>query len=253
MTLDEGVLGKANLFDLTHRTLRFTPEGGRYRAENLAPQFDADFGPELTGSQATLKNFAFPFSGKTWTSLSVGMTGSVTFGEPPTGGGGRGGGLSVDRFAELAEAAHTLVNTVPAISVFFKPRMSGKRYWKELDDRAVLTWSLSEPVGGVQDMTWTPTVNKFQAVLHKDGSIEFSYDEVNAQDAIVGVYPMVFGRRGERKIATVAGKENAAAAPASRPEEFEIVGGGRTLPESYHRDPRPRAPGERSGNRRDRL
>jgi len=182
MTLDEGVLGKANLFNLAHRTLRFIPEGGRYRAENLAPQFDADFGPELTGSQATLKNFAFPFSGKTWTSLSVGMTGSITFGEPEAGGagrggrgaGGRGGGLSVERFAELAEAAHTLVNTVPAISVFFKPRMSGKRYCKELNDHAVITWSLTEPVGGVQDMTWTPTVNKFQAVLHKDGTIEFS-------------------------------------------------------------------------------
>ena len=35
MTLDEGVLGKANLFDLAHRTLRFTPEGARYRVENL--------------------------------------------------------------------------------------------------------------------------------------------------------------------------------------------------------------------------
>jgi len=220
MTLDEGVLGKANLFNLAHRTLRFIPEGGRYRAENLAPQFDADFGPELTGSQATLKNFAFPFSGKTWTSLSVGMTGSITFGEPEAGGagrggrgaGGRGGGLSVERFAELAEAAHTLVNTVPAISVFFKPRMSGKRYCKELNDHAVITWSLTEPVGGVQDMTWTPTVNKFQAVLHKDGTIEFSYGEVAAQDAIVGIYPMVSGGV-EKEIATVSGKENPAAAP----------------------------------------
>jgi hypothetical protein len=219
MTLDEGVLGKANLFNLAHRTLRFTPEGGRYRAENLAPQFDADFGLELTGSQATLKNFAFPFSGKTWTSLSVGMTGSITFGEPEAGGGGgrggrggRGGGLSVDRFAELAEAAHSLVNTVPAISVFFKPRMSGKRFYKELDDRAVITWSLTEPAGGVQDMTWVPTVNKFQAVLRKDGAIELSYDEVAAQDAIVGIYPMVSGGV-EKEIATVAGKDNPAAAP----------------------------------------
>ena len=108
--------------------------------------------------------------------------------------------------------ARTLINTVPAISVFFKPRMSGTRYLKELEDRAVITWSLTEPVGGVQDMTWTPTVNRFQAVLRKDGTIEMSYDEVAAQDAIVGIYPMVTGG-AEKEIATIAGEENAAVAP----------------------------------------
>src|ERR1700683_707230 len=66
MTLDEGVLGKASLFDLVHHTLPFTPEGTKYRVENAAFQWDPDFGPDMTGSQATLKNFAFPFSGKNW-------------------------------------------------------------------------------------------------------------------------------------------------------------------------------------------
>jgi hypothetical protein len=224
MTLDEGVLGKPNLFDLAHHTLRFTPEGSRYRAENIAPQFDKEFGPEMSGGQVTLKNFAFPFSGKTWNAISVGMTGSMTFGEPAgggragrgggggAGGGGRGGGISVDRFAELAQAGRAIVNTVPAISVFFKPRMSGTRYLKELEDRAVITWSLTEPTGGVQDMYWKPTVNKFQAVLHKDGSIELSYDDVNAQDAIVGIYPVV-NEGAEKEIATITGESNAAATP----------------------------------------
>ena len=64
---------------------------------------------------------------------------------------------------------------------------------KELDDRAVITWSLTEPFGGVQDMSWRPTVNRFQAVLHQNGTIEMSYDEVAAKDAIVGIYPMVTG------------------------------------------------------------
>jgi hypothetical protein len=223
MTLDEGVLGKANLFNLAHHTLRFTPDAAGYRAENLPLQWDSDFGPEMTGSQATLKNFSFPFSGKTWNSFSVGVTGSMTFGEPAAGGGGRGGrgggggggrggGISVERFAELAQAARTIVNTVPAISVFFKPRMSGARYLKELDDRAVVTWSLTEPVGGVQDMTWTPTVNRFQAVLRKDGTIDLSYDQVSAQDAIVGIYPVVT-QGAEKEIATIAGEGNAALAP----------------------------------------
>jgi len=221
MTLDEGALGKQNLFDLAHRTLRFTPDGSGYRVENRAEEWDSDFGPEMTGAQATLKNFAFPFSGKTWNSFSVGMTGSITFGEPQGGGrggrgggragavGGRGGGISVERFAELADAGRSLINTVTAISVFFKPRMSGKRHLKELDDRAVVTWDLTEPVGGVQDMTWTPTVNKFQAVLRKDGSIDFNYDQVHAEDAIVGLYPMV-NAGAETEIEKVAGEDKAA-------------------------------------------
>ena len=96
MTLDEGVLGKANLFDLGHHTLRFTPDGSGYRVENLPLQWDSDFGPAMTGSQATLKNFAFPFSGKTWNTFSVGMTGSMTFGELEGGDNrGRGGPRSV--------------------------------------------------------------------------------------------------------------------------------------------------------------
>jgi hypothetical protein len=213
LTLDEGALGKANQFNLDHRTLRFTPDGTGYRVENLPLQWDSDFGPELSGSQTTLKNFTFPFSGKNWDSFSVGMTGSMTFGQPASDSGQRGagngrreGGISVDRFAELQEAAPQLINTSPAISVFFKPRMSGKRYLKELGDRAVVTWSLTEPVGNIQDMTWTPTVNRFQAVLRKDGTIELSYDDVAAKDAIVGVYPMVTGGV-EKEIASIAGAE----------------------------------------------
>jgi hypothetical protein len=61
----------------------------------------------------------------------VGVTGSLVFGEQPvtrTQRGGSGGAHSVDRFAELQTAGRTIINTVPAISVFFKPYMSGTRY-----------------------------------------------------------------------------------------------------------------------------
>ena len=102
----------------------------------------------------------------------------------------------------MQEAAPALLNTVPAICVFFKPRMTGTRYVKELADRVVITWSLTEPYAGIQDFTWFPTVNRFQAVLHKDGSIEMSYDQMAAKDAIVGLYPMVTGG-AERKIANL--------------------------------------------------
>lgn len=213
MTLDEGVLGQANMFDLVRRTLRFMPEGTGYRAENVALKWDAEFGTAVTNPQVTLRNFAFPFSGKTWEALSVGLTGSISFGPVPSGPAtNRGGGVSIDRFAQLQEAARTLINTVPALCVFFKPRMSGTRYVKELADRVVITWSLTEPVGGIQDFTWTPTVNRFQAVLWKDGAIEFSYDDVAAKDAIVGLYPLV-NTGAEKELATFSNTENPAVAP----------------------------------------
>ena len=218
MTLNEGVFGKANMFDLVRHTLRFTPDGIGYRAENLALQWDSEFGKEVNDPQLTLHNFSFPYSGKSWDSFSVGVNGSISFGaaQSTPGGGGfggaRGGGVSVDRFAQLQEAARTLINTVPVICVFFKPRMSGTRYMKELEDRVVITWNVTEPFGGIQDFTWTPTVNRFQAVLRKDGTIEMSYDQLAAKDAIVGLYPMVT-TGAEKALATLSDEEEPNVAP----------------------------------------
>jgi len=207
MTLDENALGKANLFDLTHRTLRFTPDGAGYRVANLPVEWDSDFGPEIKTAQVTLHNFQFPFSEKNWDTFSIGATGSIRFG-PATGGrGGAAGGVSIGRFDRLQYAARNLIDTVPAICVFFKPRMNGTRYVKELADRVVITWSLSEPSGNIQDFTWTPTVNRFQAVLRKDGSVDLSYDDVAAKDAIVGLYPKVDGRP-QQELATLSGEEH---------------------------------------------
>ena len=210
MELNEGAFGKSNMFDLTRRTLRFTPEGGGYRAENLAFQWDAEFGKEATEPQQSFTNFSFPYSGKTWNSVSVGINGSISFG-PQTnaaggGGGQRGGEDSIERFAQLQDAARTLINTTPAICVFFKPRMSGKRYVKELADRVVITWDITEPYGNIQDFTWTPTVNRFQTVLHKDGTIEMSYDQLAAKDAIIGLYPLVTGS-SEKLVSTLTDEE----------------------------------------------
>ncbi|MGH9781375.1 MAG: hypothetical protein ACRD33_06095, partial [Candidatus Acidiferrales bacterium] len=221
MELNKGALGQQNLFDLNHRTLRFTPGNAGYRVENLPLRWDAEFGEQLTGPQVTLHNFSFPFSGKTWDSFSVGVTGSIRFGPPernPFAGAGNPafvprdfGGVSVARFDQLAEAAGNLVNTVPAICVFFKPRMSGARYAKELDDRVVVTWDITEPYGNIQDFTWTKTVNRFQVVLQKDGVIEMSYQHLAAKDAIVGIYPLVSGE-AEKVLATLTGAKNSTAA-----------------------------------------
>jgi hypothetical protein len=200
--LDDGALGKANLFDLAGHSLRFTPEGSRYRVETGPLHWDSDFGPELTGARARLHQFAFPFSGKLWNSFLVGTTGSIRFAASEAASekdvgldpyGHRDGGIVLDRFDELAEVAAKLVDRAPAICVFLKPRMSGPHYLKELSDRVVITWDLTEPFGSLLDFTWFKTINRFQAVLYRDGSIEMSYNEMAAKDAIVGIYPAPSG------------------------------------------------------------
>jgi len=206
MELDEDALGKANLFDLAGRTLHFTPEGSRYRVESGALQWDSDFGSELAGNEVTLHQFAFPFSGARWSSFHVGTTGSIRFGTPeleesPFPAGPSDGGVSIGRFDPLAEAASAIIDSAPAICVFFKPRMSGPHYVKELPDRVVITWDLTEPFGNIQDFTWFKTVSRFQAVLHRDGSIEMSYKELAAKDAIVGIYPVLSG--GQKPLMTL--------------------------------------------------
>jgi hypothetical protein len=195
MELDDGALGKAHLFDLMRRTLRFTPEGSRYRVESGPLHWDPDYGPELPGAEASLHQFAFPFSGKPWKSFLVGTTGSIRFAAsekdvPLDPYGHRDAGIVLDRFDQLAEVAGKLIDKAPAICVFLKPRMSGPHYVKELSDRVVITWDITEPFGSLLDFTWFATVNRFQAVLHGDGSLEMSYKDLAAKDAIVGIYPV---------------------------------------------------------------
>ncbi|HEY7678932.1 MAG TPA: hypothetical protein VIC04_00335, partial [Terriglobia bacterium] len=234
LELDEGALGQANLFDLVGRTLRFTPEraaskagAGKapaslgYRVENAPLAWDDDFGPEHRGPEVKLQNFTFPFSGTSWDSFSVGTTGSIRFGPPsgPTPPAGSDpqqqarvpGGVSIGRFDQIAIAGRNLVNTVPAICVFFKPRMSGPHFVKELADRVVITWDLTEPFGNIQDFTWVKTVNRFQAVLRRDGAIEMSYRELAAKDAIVGVYA-VPSAGAERVLSTISVRKPTGAA-----------------------------------------
>jgi len=205
--LADGALGTANLFDLANHTLHFNPDGERYRVENGPLQWDSDFGPQLTATELTLHQFKFPFSGKQWDIVGVGKTGSISFGLREKEGNGPppgppDGGVSIGRFDPLAEAAGALIDSAPAICVFFKPRTSGPHYGKELADRVVITWDLTEPFGNIQDFTWFKTVNRFQAVLHRDGAIEMSYKELAAKDAIIGIYPELSGE--EKPLATIS-------------------------------------------------
>jgi len=228
MELNQGALGQESLFDLARHTLRFAHGPAGYRVENLPLQWDADFGQKITDPRVSLTNFTFPFSGKNWDSFSVGATGSIRFGEasaprfgPASSEARDFGGVSIGRFDPLSEGAAGLVNTVPAICVFFKPRMRGDCYVKEQGDRVVVTWDVTEPYGNIQDFTWTKTINRFQAVLHKDGTIEMSYDQLAAKDAIVGVYPLISGDV-ERPLADLAAPKHTPVAAQLDLQELKL-------------------------------
>ena len=201
--LGSAALGQPNLFDLVGRTLRFSPVGSSYRMTNEPLRWDTNYGVQLTGADVSLQRFTFPFSGQRWSSLSVGTTGSIRFGPTPKESdvdayGHLDGGIAsaVGRFDRLADVGGRLVARAPAIGVFLKPRMSGPHYVRELADRVVITWDLTEPFGSLLDFSWFPTTNLFQAVLHRDGSIEMSYKTMAAKDGIVGIYPILSA--GER-------------------------------------------------------
>src|SRR6185312_13795245 len=233
LELDKDALGTKNFFDLAGHTLRFTPDGTHYRVENQPLQWESELGPETKDPEFTLHNFRFPFSGKSLNSFIDGPTGAINFGETetppnpePNSFFHRPAGISVSRFAQLGDAAATMINTIPAICVFFKPRTSGPRYVKELPDRVVVTWDLTEPYGNIQDFTWSKTTNRFQAVLHKDGEIDLSYQELAAKDAIVGLFPVVSGGP-EKTLGTLPGNERSASSerPGLRSLKLSAVNG----------------------------
>jgi hypothetical protein len=104
--------------------------------------------------------------------------------------------------------------------------MSGDRYVKELADRVVVTWDVTEPYGNIQDFTWTKTVNRFQAVLHKDGAMEMSYDHLAAKDAIVGIYPLI-SAEAETPLSTLSAPRHAPSAAHLDVQKLKlsVVGG----------------------------
>ena len=228
LELDSGAIAPERLFDLDHRTLRFTPDGAGYRIENVPLIWDAEFGSPVNASAVSLTRFTFPFSGRSWDTLNV-ATGSITFGAMlggRAGGGARGGvpvgnrtgaggsgggraGFQMERYAVMQTVGRTFINMIPGIAAFTRVGLNGQRFMKELDDRAVVTWTLSEGAGGIQAFSWTPTTNRIQAVLHKDGMIELSYNDVNAKDAVVGVFPAV-NAGVEKTLAVLPADENSA-------------------------------------------
>jgi hypothetical protein len=210
LELDEGVIAR-NLFDLDRRTLRFTPADGGFTAENLPLQWNTATGTAAQSADVRLTKFQFPFSGKNWDAMTISATGLITF-------GGTYNSLGLGRFVHFQQVGPDIVNKVPLIAAFLKQRMQGQRLVNELGDRLVITWDTSEPASGQQDVTFTRTPHRYQAVLHRDGRIDLSYQDVTARDAVVGVYTVPAGGAPATKSTDLSAVKPA---DAARPVIFE--------------------------------
>jgi hypothetical protein len=180
LELDPGVMSDEHLFDLDRRTLRFTPDGSSLRGASLPLDWINEPGEPLPGRDLEL-GFAFPFSGRTWTSAVVDTMGLITF-------GGSYDDFGLGRYVHYELIGPAMVDTVPAIVPFLKHRMRGQRSVHRNAERVVITWDQTEPTGGQQDFTFEPTPHHYQAVLYADGRIDLSYREMTARDAVVGVF-----------------------------------------------------------------
>ena len=178
------IIARPNGFDLIGKTLRFQPQNAAastYRYEtasggydpSLAQGTDLSLGDDDT-RQVTIP-FAFPFFGRTYTSVNVNSDGNLTFGE-----------------GDISSEARTVARVTagaPRIAVLFHdmdPSQRGASVRTLFSgDRFIISWVA---VPRYQSLAPGPP-QTFQVKLFANGRIEFSYDTVVTTDGIAGIAP----------------------------------------------------------------
>jgi uncharacterized protein (TIGR03437 family) len=195
-------------FDLSGKTVQFTPSGNTYTLSAPSVSFDSSFGTKLNftvppavnpkagtdpGDDAYLTQdigFNFSFFGTTYTSLAISSNGNIVF---------RNSGVSNAVFDAGAVA------TGESLAEFQKglPRIAP--YWHDLDatapattgdkgiylrkdaDRVVITWNqLNDFPNSASDNG----IQTFQATLFNDGRILFNYGLMTlTSTALTGITP----------------------------------------------------------------
>ena len=183
----DGVVSRRNAFDLLGRIVAFSPLGqqaSRYRFAVTANGYDsaaAQAGSKIDGigdddSREFTLPFPFPFYGRYQTKMFVNSDGNITFGEPESSSDPR----SLDR----------VTAGPPRIAPLFRDldptkALDGIRVLLEANNRAVISWVLVPEFSDVG----TGPLQTFQVRLYFDGRIEFAYERINTQSAIVAISP----------------------------------------------------------------
>jgi uncharacterized protein (TIGR03437 family) len=178
-----GIVARQNEFNLDQKTLRFTPSGAAYSYAVLDGGYDAaaaSQGAPLAAlddddSRAVALPFAFPFFGAAYREVNVNSDGNLTFTAPDSASTDRSLGRMTAGPPRLAPLFDDLDPSQTA---------GGVRVLAEAG-RVVVTW--------VNVPEWTASGpgprQTFQAKLYSDGGIEFSYNGVVPENAVVGIAP----------------------------------------------------------------
>jgi uncharacterized protein (TIGR03437 family) len=183
-----GVVIQPNRFDLEGRSLRFvssnrlfTVTAGPAALDQSARDFGVPIALADDDAEAVALPFAFPFFGEPYSVAFLHSDGNITFEEP-------------DASTESRSFARAVTGP-PRIAPFFSDldpsRAGAKVSVYTTASRVVFTWEGVPHYG----QFGAAARHTFQAILSDDGSIEFHYEQITSDDAVVGVMP---GRlRGE--------------------------------------------------------
>ncbi|MGH8246868.1 MAG: hypothetical protein ACREUU_10595, partial [Gammaproteobacteria bacterium] len=183
---DGSILVQANPFDLSNRSVRYTPAQGGYKA--AAGGDILDRGLASSGTRLTLDDddsrqlqigFSFPYFGRNYTSVFVNSDGNLTFG-------------AADIDISERDLARFLTGA-PRIAPFFTdldPTSGGQITYAAESGRFVVSWTdvpewSRRPPGGPATL---------QVVLYPDGRIDFAYGTaaptfVENPSVVIGISP----------------------------------------------------------------
>ncbi len=169
-----------NVFNLDQHTITFTPAAGGYRFETGPGSYDqaaaasgtllADLGDD-DSREASLP-FAFPFFGKSYRAIFVNSDGNLTLGQPDSGHEDRSLGRMNSGPPRIAPLFRDLNPAKSLQGVFVLAEAS----------RVVVTWAAIPDFDGTFPQT-------FQVRLYADGRMEFAYNGVATDSALVGISP----------------------------------------------------------------
>ena len=207
LELRPGDTADPNPVDLEARTLVFVPDGHGAYSRAVQPLAWEDHLGEAVADEAKvdLQSFMFDFAGRRWGAFYVSRHGLLTFGGPFAWSYFRDG-----RFFTMREIAAEFVRS-PTISPLYAPAFGdwayddpeSSRFVAHWPDRVVVTWVVRDTNSYVRGVHKGP--NRFQAVLHADGSVQFNYAAVTSGDGIAGLFPNIV-RKGDLIASVVDGR-----------------------------------------------
>ncbi len=177
-----GVVIRPNPFDLDGASVAFIPSGESFQITSGPLGFDQaarDTGVPVSladdDSERLQLPFAFPFFGKSYQSVYMQSDGNLTFEEPEARTSER----------SLSRAISGPPRIAPLFSDLDPSRTGAAPSWHAASDRVVFTWA-DVPLFSFFGIGARQT---FQATLHRDGRIEFHYQSITLNDAVVGIMP----------------------------------------------------------------